>query len=63
MTSEGGLKVDQPENLEQLQKEAEALKSRLEEERQKLNDIPCKNIMLNINNYHMQKSKLWVCLR
>ena len=44
MSEGGGLKVEQAENLEQLQRESEALKARLEEERQKLNDVPCKYI-------------------
>ena len=43
MASDGELKVHSPgESIEALTKEAEALKARLEEERQKLNDVACK---------------------
>lgn len=39
--SDGGLKVEQPmESVEALSREAEGLKVKLEEERQKLNDVP-----------------------
>lgn len=39
--SDGGLKVEQPmESMEALSREAEELKVKLEEERQKLNDVP-----------------------
>lgn len=41
--SDGGLKVEQPmESMEALSREAEELKVKLEEERQKLNDVPRK---------------------
>lgn len=41
--SDGGLKVEQPmESMEALSREAEELKTKLEEERQKLNDVPRK---------------------
>jgi hypothetical protein len=44
MASDGELKVHSPgESIESLTKEAEALKARLEEESQKLNDVACKN--------------------
>lgn len=36
------------ESIETLQKEAEVLKKRLEEERQKLNDVTCKCITLSV---------------
>jgi hypothetical protein len=43
MASVGETKVHGPvENIEALTKEAEALKAKLEEERQKLNDVACK---------------------
>jgi len=43
MASDGELKVHSPgESIEALTKEAEALKAKLEEERQKLNDVACK---------------------
>ena len=47
MASDGELKVHSPgESLEALSKEAEALKIKLEEERQKLNDVACKKLPL-----------------
>lgn len=42
MSSEGGLKIESNESVEFLTKEAENLKAKLEEERQKLNDVTCK---------------------
>jgi guanine nucleotide-binding protein subunit beta-5 len=43
MASDGEFKVHSPgETIEALTKEAEALKAKLEEERQKLNDVACK---------------------
>ena len=43
MASDGELKAHSPgESIEALTKEAEALKAKLEEERQKLNDVACK---------------------
>lgn len=39
--SEGGVKVAPSETIESLTKEVETLKQRLEEERQKLNDVTC----------------------
>jgi predicted phage tail protein len=43
MASVGEIQVHSPaENIEALSKEAEGLKAKLEEERQKLNDIACK---------------------
>lgn len=43
MASDGELKVHSSgESIEALTKEAEALKAKLEEERQKLNDVACK---------------------
>lgn len=43
MASDGGLKVDNPgETVDSLNKEVETLKTRLEEERKKLNDVACK---------------------
>lgn len=42
MATEGGLKIDNPgESLDSLNKELEHLKSRLDEERKKLNDVAC----------------------
>lgn len=43
MASDGGLKIENPgETVDSLNKEVETLKSRLEEERKKLNDVACK---------------------
>ena len=43
MSADLSLKIDTPaESIEALAKEAEALKTKLEEERQKLNDVACK---------------------
>lgn len=42
MATDGELKVNSPvDSLEVLSKEAEMLKTKLEEERQKLNDVAC----------------------
>lgn len=44
MASDGGLKVDNPgETLDSLNREVETLKTRLEEERKKLNDVARKS--------------------
>lgn len=44
MSADLSLKIDTPaESIEALAKEAEALKTKLEEERQKLNDVACKH--------------------
>lgn len=40
-SSEGGVKASPVETVESLTKEAEALKQKLEDERQKLNDVTC----------------------
>ena len=44
MSEKDGLRVEalEQESIESLMKEAETLKQKLEEERQKLNDVPCK---------------------
>lgn len=52
MSSEGGLKADQSEDLETLQKESEGLKQKLEEERQKLNDVPCEYTLKSSVSIH-----------
>ena len=45
MASDGGLKVDNPnESIDSLSKEVENLKTRLEEERKKLNDVARKSL-------------------
>ena len=50
MATDGELKVHSPgESLEALTKEAESLKIKLEEERQKLNDVACKDL----SNLHL----------
>lgn len=41
--------ISETENIEKLAKEAETLKSRLEDERQKLNDVTCKNLKIFYN--------------
>lgn len=41
MASEG-LRVENPDSIEALSREAEALKARLAEEKAKLNDVDCK---------------------
>lgn len=47
MASDGGLKVDNPaESIDSLSKEVENLKTRLEEERKKLNDVARKSLYL-----------------
>lgn len=46
MSSEGGLKVAPVDTIESLTKEAESLKVKLEEERQKLNDVTCKYLYI-----------------
>lgn len=51
MASDGGLKVDNPgESIDSLNREVETLKTRLEEERKKLNDVACKTLG-NFNSY------------
>lgn len=58
MSADGGVKVAAPvETVESLMKEAEVLKAKLEEERQKLNDVTCKISFLNII-FHV---KLFFC--
>lgn len=42
MAGEGGVKVAPAETIESLMREAETLKIKLEDERQKLNDVTCK---------------------
>lgn len=42
MACEGGVKVAPIETIESLMREAETLKIKLEDERQKLNDVTCK---------------------
>lgn len=42
MSGETTLNVASAENIDSLSKEIEGLKSKLEEERQKLNDVQCK---------------------
>lgn len=41
-----GDKESTPETIESLRKESETLKKRLEDERQKLNDVTCKCILI-----------------
>ncbi|RXG68582.1 Guanine nucleotide-binding protein subunit beta-2 [Armadillidium vulgare] len=58
MSSEGGLKADQSEDLETLQKESEGLKQKLEEERQKLNDVPLTTVASRIELLPMLNIKV-----
>lgn len=49
--SEGGVKVAPAESMESLTKEVEVLKQRLEEERQKLNDVTCGFLLQTTKEY------------
>jgi hypothetical protein len=52
MASDGEFKVHSPgETIEVLTKEAETLKAKLEEERQKLNDVACKKDIYKLLRY------------
>lgn len=62
MASDGGLKVDNPaESIDSLSKEVENLKTRLEEERKKLNDVARKSLYL-INTLIHTYLKLYFCV-
>lgn len=47
MSREVSTKISPVETIESLAKEAEQLKIKLEDERQKLNDVTCKTSLLN----------------
>lgn len=52
MATEGGLKIDNPgESLDSLNKELEHLKSRLDEERKKLNDVALATVAQRLENF------------
>lgn len=62
MASDGGLKVDNPaESIDSLSKEVENLKTRLEEERKKLNDVARKSLYF-INILIHTYLKLYFCV-